>query len=130
MGAEEAPKREGRTPQAVEARQPKPGYPRGGRPADPEAAKRKLAVFLSPEDYAYVDALGEAEELFTGRMASQILAEALEGRRCDTGRKHRLSAAVQRAWREDGRPLDVFVTALIDIGLEEYLRFRDQREAA
>lgn len=130
QAAEEAAKRDAEPPPPVEARQPKHGYPRGGRVADPETTKRKLAVYLTPEDYAFIDARGESEGLFTGRMASQMLADAVEAARCDTGARHRLSAAVQRAWRADRRPLDTFVTALIEIGLEEYLRFRDVREAA
>jgi hypothetical protein len=56
--------------------------------------------------------------------------EAFTASQCDTGRRHRISAAVQRAWREDGRPLDVFVTDLIDLGLESYLAFRNRAEAA
>jgi hypothetical protein len=40
-----------------------------------------------------------------------------------TGKPH-IKAAVMRAWQNDGRPFGDFMTALIDLGLAEYLDFR------
>lgn len=131
MGAEEAPKREGRTPQApstalttgLEARRRTFMASEGSR-------TRRMAIYLTPGDYAVIDGEAERLQVPTGRLASDAIADFADALRCATGGKHRLSAAVQRAWREDGRTLDAFVTALIEIGLDEYSRVRGERAAA
>lgn len=125
QAAEGAAKRDAEPLQAVEARCSRRAFM-----ASPESRTKRMAIYLTPADYETIDAEAERIEAPTGRLASDAIADFAEALRCDTEAKHRLSAAVQRAWREDGRPLDVFVTALIDLGLEEYLRFRRGKAAA
>lgn len=108
-------------PQAVEARRFESRIVPGGK---------QINIKVPDEVHAALVREAEKHDVFIGTVARAFFLEAWEAAQCDTRGRHRLSASVQRAWRDDGRSLDVFVTALIDIGLEEYRRFRDQRDAA
>lgn len=44
--------------------------------------------------------------------------------------KPRISTRVYRAWQEDGRPFHDFLTAMIELGVDEWERFRSERVAA
>lgn len=89
--------------------------PPGGSPA--------TVSFTVPRDELawLLNELGETNEPVSlmGLCRSLMVAE-IDRRRADTSRKHRLSARVLRAQREDGRPLDAFVTAMIEVGLDAY----------
>ena len=70
---------------------------------------------------------GHREPLSLDHYAKELLEEYIRLLRAEDGPKHRLSAAVLKAARDDGRPLPDFVTALIEIGLTAY---QMNREAA
>ena len=70
---------------------------------------------------------GHREPLTLDHYAKELLEEYIRLLRAEDGPKHRLSAAVLKAARDDGRPLPDFVTALIEIGLTAY---QMNREAA
>lgn len=82
--------------------------------------------------FAAVHDIARRQGVSASHFAQNALEQALTARECDTGRKHKLRAAVLRAWRDDpsGLTLDQFVTGLIDLGLVEFLRWNSRAEAA
>lgn len=82
-------------------------------------ARKQTAFTLSQDEYDWL--LKELEETdeslsLSGLCKSLMLAE-INRRRADPTPKHRISARVLRAHREDGRPLEQFITAMIETGL-------------
>jgi hypothetical protein len=116
-------------PQAVGARRISPLKGRHLKPVE-ERRECQIKVRLTRTQYAGLVNDAHRVRVPIAQHAADLIMEAFTASQCDTGRRHRISAAVQRAWREDGRPLDVFVTDLIDLGLESYLAFRNRAEAA
>lgn len=76
--------------------------------------------------------MAKRQGVSASHFAQSALEQALTAQECDTGRRHKLRAAVLRAWRDDpsGLTLDAFVTGLIDLGLVELLRWNSRAEAA
>lgn len=68
---------------------------------------------------------GHREPLTLDHYAKELLEEYIRLLRAEDGPKRRLSAAVLKAARDDGRPLPDFVTALIEIGLTAYQMNRE-----
>lgn len=62
----------------------------------------------------------EPEPITLPRFAKRIFMSQLDHIRAEGMAKHRLTAAVLRAAREDGRSLEEFVTGLIDAGFMAY----------
>lgn len=86
---------------------------------------RQINIRVPGPVYAALVARGEAEGCAAGGIARRIFLDAFDASLCDTGHKHRISAAVQRAWAADPSGLDLagFVTGLIEVGLREMQRF-------
>ncbi|MDQ4421449.1 hypothetical protein OOT33_13560 [Sphingobium sp. DEHP117] len=68
---------------------------------------------------------GHRDPLSLDLYAKELLEEYIRLLRAEDGPKHRLSAAVLKAAKDDGRPLPDFVTALIEIGLTAYQMNRE-----
>lgn len=91
--------------------------------AAPAGGSRVTVSFpVSRDEHAWLlDELDRTDEPVSlmGLCRSLMMAE-IDRRRADPSCKHRLSARVLRAQREDGRPLDAFVTAMIEVGLDAF----------
>ncbi|TVV75567.1 hypothetical protein [Sphingomonas solaris] len=105
--------------------------------APERAEKRKtLGAMVTPAVFEQVKEMAAQRNVATGRFAAELLDVALAGPPAgatiapEPAGKPKLRAAVLRAAREDPRPFDEFVTALIDLGLESYLEFRGLGRAA
>lgn len=98
------------SPQAVEARS-----------ASFIARPRKqLNLQLPSEVIAELDEEASGRGIPTGTLGRMILLEALDARRCDTDRKHKLKARLVQTAREDGFDLADFVTLMIERGFAAY----------
>lgn len=108
------------SPQAVEA-----------RPASFIARPRKqLNLQLPSEIIAELDEEASGRGIPTGTLGRMILLEALDARRCDTDRKHKLKARLVQTAREDGFDLADFVTLMIERGFAAYSAERHQMAEA
>lgn len=95
-----------------------------------ETRTKQVSTLVFPSMYDRISHAAIADGVTMSTKAFQLLEEACAARECGTDRRHRLSASVLRAWRCDGRPLDEFVTWLIELGLEEHGRILAHAEAA
>lgn len=96
-------------------------------PAPPQPVAITFVLDADDMEYLCERLDGHREPLTLDHYAKELLEEYIRLLRAEDGPKHRLSAAVLKAARDDGRPLPDFVTALIEIGLTAY---QMNREAA
>lgn len=87
-----------------------------------------LTVWVTDDEYAEITGLLDQHPDPIGLCSfnREIFMAELDRIRTGGMGKHRLSAAVLRAAREDGQPLDQFVTNLIDAGLIAYRAGRSE----
>lgn len=92
---------------------------------------RQLSIKVPVDVHAQFAREAAQRELPLGTVARERILEALADRGKPApepvGKPH-IRAAVVRAWGNDGRPFGDFITALIDMGLETYLEFREAAE--
>jgi hypothetical protein len=94
-------------------------------PAPPQPVAVTFVLDADDMEYLCERLDGHREPLSLDHYAKELLEEYIRLLRAEDGPKHRLSAAVLRAARDDGRPLPDFVTALIEIGLAAYQMNRE-----
>lgn len=90
---------------------------------------QQVTFRVDHDDYEWLQEMldMEADPLSMSGFVRRIFMTELDRIRTDGMGKHRLSAAVLRTAREDGQPLDQFVTNLIDSGLMAYRAGRAER---
>lgn len=116
QAAEEKPCSARADPQAVKARH-------ALEPARQD--RRQVNLHLPIGDHDLLAALAAQRGVSVGALARELLLGALARPDLQPDGKHLIRAEVTRAWRGDGRKFGDFVTALIDLGLESYLAFRE-----
>lgn len=101
-------------------------------PGSSEARNHQLSFTITADMRDALDARAARSGQTRSWEAFSLLTEALTVRETAPAPigKPRVRADVVKAWQADGRPFGEFVSALIDIGLEEYRRFWRGSEVA